>query len=185
MSALRATEQVVTAPPVTDDLFRSVFRDHAAGVVVVTAPGDPEHPTPVGLTATSLTSLSMSPPLVSFAVSRASSAWPGLSLSSRLAVHFLGQDHGWLARRFATSGIDRFAAPVAWNWSRTGEPVLTDCAAYLSCRVDRHVPAGDHVLVIAEVTGADVADSGDPLLYHAGGYAALAPVPAAADRPQL
>ena len=52
--------------------FRRALGRHAAGVVVVTGPG------PVGLTATSLTSVSLDPPLVSFCVSRGSTTWPDL-----------------------------------------------------------------------------------------------------------
>lgn len=170
MSAMRATEQYVAADPITDVVFRSVFRDHAAGVVVVTAPGANA---PVGFTATSLTSVSLQPPLVSVAISRGASAWAALSGSRRLAVHFLGHEQHWLAQRFATSGIDRFGDPVRWSWSASGEPVLHECAAYLCCTVEKHVPAGDHVLVLARVHSANVTRSGSPLVYHDGTYASV------------
>jgi hypothetical protein len=52
------------AGPVDDELFRSVFRRHAAGVAVVTAPGRP----PVGFAATSVISVSLRPRLISFTV---------------------------------------------------------------------------------------------------------------------
>jgi flavin reductase (DIM6/NTAB) family NADH-FMN oxidoreductase RutF len=161
--------------PVTPDLFRSVFRDHAARVVVVTAAGRPR---PVGLTATSLASVSVDPPMVSFAVGRSASAWRTLSRSTNLAVHLLAEDQDWLAGRFATSGIDRFAK-LDWSRGPRGEPIIDDCAAYLTCRVVRHVPAGDHVLVLARVNRAGVQRPGAPLIYHDGGYAG---VHAAGDR---
>lgn len=181
MSAEPVGTEPLRAAPVTKDAFRAAFRDHAAGVVVVTAGGPPGAPHPVGFTATSLASVSLDPPMLSFAIARGSSSWPVLSASERLAVHFLHEEQAWVAQRFATSGVDRFAAPVRWDWSVDGEPVLRDCAAFLACRVTRHVDAGDHVVVLAEVLGASPADvpdaDGSPLVYHAGSYARLSPVP--------
>jgi len=171
MSALPADDARLAQ--VTDEVFRSVFRDHAARVVVVTAEGGRG---PAGFTATSLTSVSMDPPMVSFAVARSASAWPTVARSRRLGVHLLADDQDGLATTFATSGINRFE-DVRWHPGPTGEPVIEDCAAFLRCTVDRHVPAGDHVLVLARVTQAHVARIGSPLIYHDGGYATVGPAP--------
>ena len=66
---------------------------------------------------------------------------------------------------------------MRWHPGPAGEPVIEDCAAFLHCTVERHVPAGDHVLVLARVTGAHVARVGSPLIYHDGGYATVGPAP--------
>ncbi len=171
MSAQRADEAQLAQ--VTDDIFRSVFRDHPARVVVVTAEGGRG---PAGFTATSLSSVSLDPPMVSFAVARSASAWPTVERSQRLGVHLLGDDQDDLATTFATSGINRFE-DVRWHPGPAGEPVIEDCAAVLHCNVERHVPAGDHVLVLARVTQAHVARVGSPLIYHDGGYATVGPAP--------
>lgn len=170
MTAVSAAETSLRPGPITDEVYKSVFRDHAAGVVVVTANG---LDAPVGFTATSLSSVSLEPPLVAFAVSSRASAWPTIERSPSVAVHFLDTGQHWLAQRFATSGIDRFADPVRWTWSPTGEPVLVDCPAYLCCEIDRHVPVGDHHIVIARVGSAEVTRSGSPLVYHDGAYASV------------
>jgi flavin reductase (DIM6/NTAB) family NADH-FMN oxidoreductase RutF len=173
VSAVRADEQEAQLAHVTDEVFRSVFRDHASRVVVVTAEGGRG---PAGFTATSLPSVSLDPPMVSFAVARSASAWPTVERSRRLGVHLLADDQDGLATTFATSGINRFA-DVRWHPGPAGEPVIEDCAAFLQCTVDRHVPAGDHVLVLARVTRAHVARVGSPLIYHDGGYATVGPAP--------
>jgi flavin reductase (DIM6/NTAB) family NADH-FMN oxidoreductase RutF len=171
MSEMEA--QDLAAEPVSDDLFRSVFRDHASRVVVVTAQG---HREPVGFTATSLTSVSLKPPMVSLAVARTASAWRTLSRSPLLAVHLLGRDQDGLATTFATSGINRFAG-IDWRPGADGEPLIEGCAAYLTCQVARHVPAGDHVMLLARVIRARVERTGEPLIYHDGGYASVGPAP--------
>lgn len=172
MSSLRLSEVEPPPEPVTAELFRSVFRDHAARVVVVTAAGSTA---PAGFTATSLASVSLQPPMVSFAVARSASAWSTVSRSPRLAVHLLARDQDGLATTFATSGIDRFEH-VRWRTAPGGEPLIDGCAAYLCCEVVQHVPAGDHVLVLARVATARVDRSGSPLIYHDGAYASVGSV---------
>jgi flavin reductase (DIM6/NTAB) family NADH-FMN oxidoreductase RutF len=150
------------------DRFRQLLRRHASGVVVVTAPGDP----PVGFTATSFTSVSLDPPMVSFSVARTGSAWRTIEVADVVAVHVLtaGQEH--LARTFATSGIDRFAAHGAWREGPGGVPLLDGVLARLVCKVVSRVEAGDHTIVLATpVSGEFHADErAAPLVYHAGRY---------------
>ncbi|MFJ9541183.1 flavin reductase family protein [Streptomyces sp. NPDC101225] len=152
------------------DLLRSVFRRHAAGVAVITAPGDAG---PVGFTATSLTSVSADPPLVSFGISTAASSWPAVSSAGHIGVHILGEHQQELAATFARSGADRFGAPTTWREGPEGVPVLDDVLAWLVCRVVGRVPAADQRIVVAEVVLGDPAGPGRPLLYHQGGFNAL------------
>ncbi|MFJ4468493.1 flavin reductase family protein [Streptomyces sp. NPDC089424] len=152
------------------DLFRAVFRRHAAGVAVITARGDTG---PVGFTATSLTSVSAKPPLLSFGAGTGSSSWAAISAARHVGVHILGEHQRELAATFARSGADRFAAPTAWREGPEGVPVLEGVLAWTVCRVHARVPAGDHCLVVAEVVGGDLNGEGRPLLYHQGRFTAL------------
>ncbi|GGM18239.1 MULTISPECIES: flavin reductase family protein [Micromonospora] len=165
----------MTAPaepiePVGPETFRSLLRQQAASVAVVTAAGAP----PVGFTATSFTSVSLQPPLVSFCLARSSSSWPAVAGAAHVAVHLLGEDQRDIARTFATSGIDRFTASPGWRNGPYGVPLLPGPIAWLLCRVTQRVPAGDHVIVLAEpLTGQQT--GGAPLLYHRGRYTGLRP----------
>ncbi len=150
--------------------YRSVFRRYAAGVVVVTADAGGG---PAGFTATSLASISLDPPLVSFALSTGASSWPTIAAASTVVVNFLSVGQHGLARRFATSGIDRFAAPTSWSRLPSGEPVLDEAVGFLHGSVRHRYPVGDHHLVVAEVTHATLADH-PPLVYHEGGYRTVA-----------
>ncbi|GGQ75843.1 flavin reductase family protein [Couchioplanes azureus] len=148
--------------------FRGLLRRQASTVTVVTAPGEP----PAGFTATSFTSVSLDPPLVSFCLNRGSSSWPAFARAAHVAVHLLGAGQAAVAQRFATSGIDRFATPTAWRPGPHGVPVLDAALAWLLCRVTERVVAGDHVVLLAEPLLGEHGD-GDPLLYHDGGYTYL------------
>lgn len=154
--------------PVDPDAFRALLRRQAATVAVVTAAGDP----PVGFTATSFTSVSLRPPLVSFCLDRSSSSWPTVAGAEYVAVHLLGVDQREVAQTFATSGIDRFATHTGWRYGPHGVPLLDEPVARLLCRVTQRVPAGDHAIVLAEPLAGSHGD-GAPLIYHMGEYAAL------------
>ncbi|WP_069115175.1 flavin reductase family protein [Jiangella alba] len=149
------------------DAFRAAFRRHAAGVVVITADAGGR---PAGFTATSLASVSLAPPLLSFALATTASSWPAVAIAPTLVVNFLADDQHGLATTFATSGIDRFAAPTRWSRLVTGEPVLDSAPGHLrAVVVDRH-PVGDHHIVVARVTHAWSGGEHAPLVYHAGAY---------------
>jgi flavin reductase (DIM6/NTAB) family NADH-FMN oxidoreductase RutF len=163
-----------TAQGLAPEVFRQAFRRHPAGVVVVTADAGRG---PVGFTATSLSSLSLDPPLVCFGIATGSSSWPHLRDAGTAVVNFLGADQEPLARRFATSGIDRFAEPTRWHRLPGGEPALDGTAGRLTLRIEQLVTAGDHRLVLARAEHAWLpAPDRPPLLYHDGRYRAVPPV---------
>lgn len=159
-----------TAQPASPDLLRSVFRRHAAGVAVITARGESG---PVGFTATSLSSVSAEPPLLSFGIGTGASSWPAVSATDHIAVHLLGEHQHELAATFARSGADRFGSPTVWREGPAGVPLLDGVQAWLVCRIVGRVPAGDHRIVLAEVLAGDPTGPGRPLLYHQGRFGGL------------
>ncbi|WP_406129978.1 flavin reductase family protein [Streptomyces sp. NBC_00989] len=167
---MTATPDLGTSRLASPDLLRSVFRQHAAGVAVITARGENG---PVGFTATSLSSVSAQPPMLSFGISTGASSWPAISGADHVGVHILGEHQEQLAATFARSGADRFGAPTVWHEGPEGVPVLDGVLAWLVCRVVARVPAGDHRIVLAEVVLGDPAGSGRPLLYHQGRFNGL------------
>ncbi|MGP2438795.1 flavin reductase family protein [Streptomyces sp. JW3] len=167
---MTATPDLARLRSDTPGLLRSVFRRHAAGVAVITASGPSG---PVGFTATSLTSVSAEPPLLSFGVGTGSSSWPVIAEADHVGVHILGEHQQELAATFARSGADRFGPPTAWHTGPEGVPVLDGVLAWLVCRVAGRVPAGDHRIVLAEVLLGDPAGAGRPLVYHQGRFGGL------------
>ncbi|GAA4598996.1 hypothetical protein GCM10023194_77920 [Planotetraspora phitsanulokensis] len=160
------------AAPVSEEEFRRALAVHAAGVVVVTA--RPEG-VPVGLTATSFSSVSLDPPLVSFYVAQSSTTWPALRLADHFAVNVLAGDQADVAARFAKKDIDRFAHPTRWSDGPRDVPLLHDVSAHLICRPHHTVEVGDHILVVGLVTSTSVSPAGRPLLYHKGRFGRFLP----------
>jgi len=163
--------QELTAPrsvTATPDTFKHAFRDHAAGVAVVTAdPGTG----PVALTATSVFSVSAEPPVLVFSLSALSSSTPAIRASESIVVHLLDDRRKDLAVLASTSGIDRFADTAAWTRLPTGEPYFLGVPNWIRASVTQLLTVGASTLVVA--TAEEISDHGDddaaerrPLVYH-------------------
>jgi flavin reductase (DIM6/NTAB) family NADH-FMN oxidoreductase RutF len=174
----RAGGVVAVVPP---EALRRAFRRHAAGVTVVTLPGPGG---PVGFTATSVASLSAAPPLVSLSLSASSSCAPAMLAADSLVIHLLSAGHENLARRFATSGVDRFAPPVRWATLPTGEPVLSDVAVWLRARIEHRIRTGESYLVVAQVLESQIDRDDEPLVYHDGRYGTILDLTMREDEPE-
>ncbi|MFJ9243888.1 flavin reductase family protein [Streptomyces sp. NPDC101776] len=158
-------------PGLSAEAFRGAFRNHPGGVAVVTADTGRG---PVALTATSVISVSATPPLLVFSVSVLSSATPTILESSSVVVHLLGADQVDLALLCATSGADRFADTGSWARLVTGEPHFVAAPVSIRGTVAATFTAGASTLVVVNATHAyyaapDVAARSDaprPLVYH-------------------
>jgi len=156
----------VSAPDFDAARFRQVLGHFCTGVVIIAGQHEGS---PVGLTVQSFTSLSLDPPLVSFAVGRGSSTWPKLREAGSFSANILAEDQEALCRAFAASGIDKFDG-VGWRPGVTSSPILDDVIGYVECRIDAEHDAGDHILVIGHVLELDIVRKGKPLLFYRGGF---------------
>jgi flavin reductase (DIM6/NTAB) family NADH-FMN oxidoreductase RutF len=158
----------MSAPAVPAHVLRATMRQHAAGVAVITTSDGG----PVGFCATSLTSVSLEPPTVSFAVvleSNSGRAWRG---ADHGIVHLLRQDQAAVAAAFARSGREKFAG-VGWRWGPYGQPLLDSVLAWMLVSPRERLVVGDHLLIVCDVLAASAAPSAGPLIHHDGGFHAL------------
>ena len=142
--------------------YKTVFRQHPAGVAVVTLVG-PDGP--VGFTATSVISVSAEPPLLAFSIASGSSSWPALARATSVAVSFLADDQDDVSARFATSGIDRFGAG-GWTALPTGEAVIDGALTWLRGRIVQRTPIGDSFLVSVHASHSSTRTDTRPLVFH-------------------
>jgi len=156
-------------PALEPAAFKAVFRNHPAGVAVVTLSG-PQGP--VGFTATSVASVSASPPVLAFSLAAESSSRPALERAGSVVVNFLAEDQQDVAETFARRGADRFAQ-VPWSPLPTGEPVLHGATAWVLGEVEERIPVGDSLLVTVRATLSERRDS-RPLVYVDRAYRRLA-----------
>lgn len=151
------------AGSVTPEDYKAVFRHHPAGVAVVTlVDADGTH---VGFTATSVISVSADPPLLAFSISGTSSSWPALSRAGTLALSFLSDHQDDVSARFATSGIDRFAAG-GWSALEAGPAVIDGAHSWVLGRVVERTRVGGSHLVAVHAAHAWSGPEAAPLVYH-------------------
>jgi 3-hydroxy-9,10-secoandrosta-1,3,5(10)-triene-9,17-dione monooxygenase reductase component len=160
-------------PEIDAAAYRHVMGHFPSGVTIITAV-DPDDSEPVGLAASSFTSVSMDPPLVLFCAGSHSSSWPRIKRAGSYCVNIVGADHEWISRQFSSKVPDKFA-DVTWRTEATGAPVLDDAHAWIDCVIHEQVAAGDHVIVVGRVIALGAAEAGGPLAYYRGGYGAFSP----------
>ncbi|GAA3391672.1 flavin reductase family protein [Cryptosporangium minutisporangium] len=142
--------------------MKAAFRRYPTGVAILSARG-PDGP--VGLTASSVASVSVTPPAVSFSLMATPTARLLLAAPS-IVVHLLGSKHAGLADDFARSDGRRFAPEQGWDALPSGEPVLPDALGALRVAPLHRVPVGDATLVVAEVLEVFHGPDDGRLVYH-------------------
>jgi flavin reductase (DIM6/NTAB) family NADH-FMN oxidoreductase RutF len=160
----------VTAPEIDPSQFRQLLGRFATGVTILTT-ATPQGQ-PLGMTVTSLSSVSLHPPLISVCVDREAEMHPVILQAPEFVVNVLASPQEALARRFSDKHEDRFDG-VGYHLSPEGLILLDGALAHLVCERHATYPAGDHTIVLGRVVGGGGADDGRPLLYYRGGYAAL------------
>ncbi len=156
----------------TSESLRSVMRHWATGVTLVTALEDGK---PHGMTVSSLTSVSLSPPLILVCLERGTRTEGMVRRSGRFVVNILAADQQDLSDRFAgriAGGRDRFAG-VSNFPAPSGLPIVEGCLAYLDCTLASVYQAGTHAIVLGEVRSARKLREGSPLVYFNGGYRSI------------
>ncbi|MGH3861006.1 flavin reductase family protein [Actinokineospora sp.] len=160
-----------TRSPLPDQAaFRDVLGHYCSGVTVITAMDGDE---PVGFACQSFQSLSLDPPMVSFAPAKTSTTWPRIRRAGWFAASVLAEGQHDLCRQFAVSGGDKFAG-VAWRPGPSGSPRLDGALAWVECEIVGEVEAGDHVIVLGQVLDLASSAGSRPLLFYRGKFGALA-----------
>jgi 3-hydroxy-9,10-secoandrosta-1,3,5(10)-triene-9,17-dione monooxygenase reductase component len=144
-----------------------------AGVTIITAMHDAgDGPVPVGMAASSFTSLSMDPPLVLFCPGKTSSSWARIEAAGHFAVNVLAHDHEHVSRQMSSKVEDKFAG-VPWHIDASGSPVLDEALGWIDCRTEHIYEGGDHWIVVGRVLSLGWRE-GEPLAYHRGSYGRFA-----------
>lgn len=151
-------------------LLRRAFGVFPSGVVAVAAEVGGER---IGLAASSFTSVSLDPPLVSFSVANTSKTWPTLRRAVHLGLTVLADHHGEVCRQLAGPVEHRFT-DVPVTATANGAVTLDEGLARFDCTIHHEVEAGDHTIVILRLHAVDSSDTSLPLVFHRSGFGRLA-----------
>lgn len=152
--------------------YRQVMRRFPQGVTVVSLrAGEIEH----GMTASSVASLSMDPPLFLVCVDKTARAHDLFPRAGAFVVNLLAQDQAEVSNVFARKELtdDERWAEVTTHESAVGAPRLDGCVGWFDCRLTDALPGGDHTIYVGEVVEAIPGADKPPLVYHDGAYRRL------------
>jgi len=152
----------------TGDELRVLMRGFPSGVAVLTVDAEGQR---LGLTVSSLVSLSLDPPLVGVSISRQAAMHELLREAGGFAVSLLAGGQEWLAQHFAR-GVPPIAMwrGIATREGAAGAPLLVGALGWIECRLWAEYPAGDHTFFVGEVLSVELGERAPPLLHHESAY---------------
>lgn len=143
--------------------LRTVAGCFATGVSIVSVvnPTGEVH----GMTASSFLSVSLDPPLVLFSLMNQNQMSSYLKVGDALGISILTQEMEGVSNHFAKMAT---LNPAPEFVMKEAAPVLEDAHAWYATKVEQLIPAGDHILVLCEVTDLAASPEKNPLIYYQG-----------------
>lgn len=144
------------------------FWPHGVSVLSVDHEGDR-----MGVTLSSLVSLSLDPPLVGVSVGKQASCYELLRSAKAFAVSLLGAEQEEIARRFAAG------RPPIVHWEgvdiREGRlaPLIEGGVGWIEARVVAEHDVGDHTFFVGEVVALEHGPAQHALVYRDRTYHAV------------
>lgn len=159
------------------DPIAQVMHEFPYGIYII---GSTENGEPNGMIADWVMQVSFEPRLVAIAFEDDSSSLERIRSNHVFTINLLTEepDSMELARQFlqpydASKIIGRSEDTAAQrhhkltdveHWlNESGCPILSDALAWLACEAKQFIEAGDHVIVVGQVTNGEVLVSADPL----------------------
>lgn len=165
----RAELHVVSETDEVEQQFRSVMRRLAGGVSIITA-GRGDDIT--GMTVTSLTSLSATPPRLLVSINRQASSFALIERHRLFGVNILGSYQHDIADRFSDSrlkGSQRFAG-IEWTSGHSGLPLLGHSLATMECQVEEIIERHSHGIIVGSLLRFELSPRLSGLVYWNGQY---------------
>lgn len=157
---------------ITSLQFRKCVGRFATGVTVVTVRnGEDFH----GMTANAFASVSLDPPLVVVIIDNRAYTRVLVETVGHFTVNVLTGRQQAISARFATPhlhGSELFNG-LACRDGVTGDPVIVNALAYVSCMVTSTHQEGDHTLCIGRVVDLGYGPQEEPLIFYEGQYRGL------------
>jgi len=141
---------------------------HGVCVLTVDYEGDR-----MGVTVSSLVSLSLDPPLIGISIGKAASCYELLRRAGAWAVSLLGAEQDALARRFSAG----YPPIVHWEGVavREGEvaPLIEGAAGWIEARTRAEHDVGDHTFFVGDVVTVAQGPARSALMYRHSAYHGL------------
>jgi flavin reductase (DIM6/NTAB) family NADH-FMN oxidoreductase RutF len=134
----------------------------ASGLYIATARVSGE---PVGMLCSFVEQAGFEPPMISVAIGAGRPITAALDGDGHFGLHILAKENTALLKSFARGGTPESFAAHEQVENTSGVPHFAEAWAFLLCKVVGKLPAGDHVVYVAEVLdGALQKESGEPMV---------------------
>lgn len=154
--------------------FRAAFSQLPTAVSIVSVPcGE----TVLGITVSSVSSLSADPPLLMFNVDRRARSHELLVEAGLFGVNVLGQRQSPISDHCARRGSSKDIADLCMGRSATSTPVLIGAAVHLDCTLEAAHPGGDHSIFVGRIHRILLGEDVDPLVHCGGRYRRMERLP--------
>ncbi|MAR34701.1 MAG: flavin reductase [Chloroflexi bacterium] len=158
------------------NLFRDVWSKFPTGVSIITTLD--KNKSYHGMTAASVTSVSLDPLLILVVVGNERKSHNFIKLSGNFALNFLTKDQRNIANYFSHSQSnfnDRDLDFEKNTFSTLGGiPIIKKCLASMKCEVFDDIGAGDHTIFIGKVHDIIFSDN-EPLVWSDRNYGQFIP----------
>ena len=160
-----------TQETVSERAFRNALGMFPTGVVVITALSGGAR---LGLTVSSFSSVSLTPPLVLFSVAKRAFHFAAWQTVDRYAINILSEDQVVVSNRFAASAVDKWEGVPVLSGA-TGVPILPNVLAALECTAYARYDGGDHEIFLGRVVAIASREAAKPhpLIFFRGRYGKL------------
>ena len=152
---------------INSDELRFALGKYVTGVTIVTCNSDNG---PIGITANSFSSLSLSPPLVLWALAKASQRHDTFLEAEKFIVHIASENQIELCKSFSKSAYG--CSELIWTYNDEGDAFIENCSARFECIKYNHFDGGDHSIIVGEVKKFESTDQ-KPLVALGGDYQKL------------
>lgn len=125
-----------------------------------------------GITVGSFTSLSLSPPLISFNIDHGAQIHKLLTRATHFAVHISQPEQAELCDHFSISGqsCEEQFGTVDHYRNAYGSPILNNFSTVIQCQAYDKFEAGDHTIIVGQVVEVEQQDQSAGVLYYDRSY---------------
>jgi flavin reductase (DIM6/NTAB) family NADH-FMN oxidoreductase RutF len=156
--------------------FRRTLGLFPTGVAIVTAITQTGER--AGITVSSFSSVSLSPPLVLFSIARLANSFLQIASAAHYAINVLAENQSALSTRFARPLCDKWSDLMPLPGA-TSSPLIPGALFAFECEPYASYDGGDHVIFVGRVVNIHRADTAGnrPLVFCRGAYHGLDPTP--------
>jgi len=160
---------------ISDDEYRRIGRALAGAVSVVTV-RERGSDAILGLTVSTLVTLSFDPPLVMFAIQHDANSYQTIVSCRHFGVSVLGTGQSDIAKRFAVKGTGKASGTCFDTGLTLAVPLVAESLAQIECEMTQIFKSGDHAIVVGQVAAARIQEGG-PLLYFGRRFGTFVELP--------